>query len=83
MNLSDNNFFGKQTFESMIAEYPPYQERMTLTRYGYETKTAIYDVVIAPRPLGPDRIQKWYKVNGQSSLQPHAIHVAIEKHFNL
>jgi hypothetical protein len=83
MHLSDANFFGKQAFESVIVEYPPYQERITLIRYGYESAGAIYDVVIAPRPLGPDRIVRWYKINGRTSLTPHAIHIAIEKHFSL
>ena len=83
MNLSNANFFGKQTYESDIVEYPPYSQRLTLTRYGYESGSTIYDVVIPPRPIGEQRITRWYKTNGVTSLLPSSIHKAIEAHFNL
>ena len=83
MNLSTSHFFGPQQFLSDIVTYPPYSERLLITRYGYETHKIIYDVCIPPVPIGPERITRWYKTNGRTSLIPTPIHVAIEKFYKL
>lgn len=83
MNLSDKNFFGPQTYLSEIITYPPYSERITMTRYGYETGSTIYDVCIPEKPIGERQITRWYKTNGYSSETPSAIHKAVEKKFSL
>ena len=83
MNLSPKNFFGPQQYISEIVTYPPYMERVNMTRYGYETGSAIYDVCIPEKPIGERRLTRWYKVNGVSSELPSAIHKAIEEKFYL
>ena len=83
MNLSQHNFFGPQEYLSNIVEYPPYSVTVKMKRYGYETGTAIYDVCIPERPIGINHLTRWYKVNGESRLDPTAIHKAIEGHYNL
>ena len=83
MNLSDKNFFGPQFYLSEIVTYPPHTERIAMTRYGYESDSTVYDVCIPERPIGEQRITRWYKTNGFPSLTPTAIHKAIETRFSL
>lgn len=83
MYLVKKNYFGPQEYVSDIVTYPPYSERIKMTRYGYETQGAIYDVCIPEKPIGEAKVTRWYKVNGQTSLIPSVIHKAIEQHFVL
>lgn len=87
MKLSDDRFFGPQELTKIMIEYPPYQVQVKAVRYGYETKDTIYDVVFFKRPVWIPQlksyISKYYAKNGNASLEPDKIHLAIEKKFNL
>lgn len=81
MNITAKNFYGPQKYISEVVEYPPYITRVNMTRYGYESATALYDVVVPERPVRG--ISKWYQVNGVSQIEPLAIHRHIMAHFDL
>ena len=81
MPLIEKNFFGPQKYVAEIITHPPYTTRVNMTRYGYESKRVIYDVVIPERPI--QGFTRWYKTNGESSPSPTETHTHIERHFGL
>lgn len=81
MPLIEKNFFGPQKYVAEIITHPPYTRRVNMTRYGYESESTVYDVVIPEHPIQGHT--RWYKTNGVSSPYPTAVHRRIEIHFNI
>ena len=76
MNLKQDNFTNTD-----VTKVFKFQDERYLTpyhRYTYETYNALYDVDI--RDSDGD---KTYHINMGFSTEPHKIHAAIEKHFNI
>lgn len=87
MKLSEGRFFGPQKLTKLFTEYPPYQVKVDAVMYGYETGSTTYDVVFLKRPVWIPQlksyISRYYAKNGNASLEPDKIHIAVEKKFNL
>jgi hypothetical protein len=87
MKLAEDKFFGPQKITKLMTEYPPYQVKVDAVMYGYETKDTIYDVVFLKRPVWVPQIKsyisKYYAKNGNASMIPDKVHIAVEKHFDL
>lgn len=88
MRLSDEGFYGPYRIVKRLTVYPTYTMDVCATVYGYESSDKIYEVVYLSRPVWESNLEiyvrKYYSIiGGPSSLEPTAIHKAIEKKFNL
>ena len=82
MNLSLKNYFGPQAFTVRVRV----QDDHSATRYGYESATGLYDVVVLAEPIICNDgvlVTRYYQSNGKVQQVPNKFHEEIEKHFHL